>query len=128
MNGHLFLIIAITEEHVTDQVQADFKMPVEPHTLHCSAARTSVIQPRRKVMPRWQPLASNTSEDHKQFLYHFPQLIYQLFLQTVSLIKFSVHKITRLVFKPKSKYESSVYARYTKSRVTSHKSRVTSHQ
>jgi hypothetical protein len=53
----------------------------------------------RKGKPRWRPLTSNSSEGRKQFLYNFPQLI--------SLIKFSVHKITILFFKSKSKYEIS---------------------
>ena len=60
--------------------------------------------------PRWRPLTSNSSEGRKQFLYHFPQLIPVFFSWTVSLIKFSVHKITILFFKSKSKYEISTHS------------------
>jgi hypothetical protein len=63
----------------------------------------------RKVKPRWRPLTSNISEGRKQFLYHFPQLI-PVFSWTVSLTKFSVHKITILFFKSKSKYEISTHS------------------
>ena len=44
-----------------------------------------------------------------QFLNHFFQLS-PVFKRTVSLIKFSVHKIIILVFKSKSKYKISAYS------------------
>ena len=62
----------------------------------------------RKVKPRWRPLTSNSSKVRKQFLYHVSQLI-PAFLTTVSLSKFSVHKIIVLFFKSMPKYEISAH-------------------
>ena len=62
----------------------------------------------RKVKPRWRPLTSNSSKVRKQFLYHLSQLI-PAFLTTVSLSKFSVHKIIVLFIKSMSKYEISAH-------------------
>ena len=64
----------------------------------------------RKVKQRWRPLTSNSSEGRKQFLYHIPPANSSFFRWTVSLIKFSVHKITILFFKSKSEYEISTHS------------------
>ena len=62
----------------------------------------------RKVNSKMAAIASNSSKGRKQFLYHLSLLI-PAFLTTVSLSKFSVHKIIVFFFKSMPKYEISAH-------------------